>query len=607
MSNKYYDTMSKIKADESFKEKLISNLAQEVNTEKNINMTKNKLRFVKLKRIIMGIISTLTMLFGSGAVYAALGGTINGVPVLEWMGIKFSDNYVEYIEPVENQIIENEDAKITLESTVCDDGFTILQFRVNISEDKLNSYKTEEDIESNWEVPFCYLSFNDPVIVENGYKYTELGGANYNLIIDEEEVWVRGRSVQSIDKISENEYLVYQMWFLDENMLKQKKEFEITLKDTVIGLGEDCIEVNGEFNVEVSKGKALENTKTITPNDNTVKYKKMEKSIEKISITPLQTIIKVRNVYKNIEPDDLVYVLDEDYVGQIDYIAFDQNQNKISSHTIQTEEKIIYEDGRIQELIPGEGWDIDDSIKNATFETVEMIAVEQNDFIKEIDLKAYETIDYYETVRNVMEYKINLDKNEIKSSNKDVLIYSPQDSIVTEEYKVFYKNFYGMDYEIPVEYNDMNYEYVEEVEGYYDPSEYEALTYIDNYESVELEVIDETHTDEIFYTEPLKITDENMINQIIDVIKNSTEYPEFKEVYGEGGYFEGTPILTIYLKDGRKMTISTIDKFDIQDDIPINIMYIAVIDENYNKYNTVTYLTNTNFEEILEKMYDECK
>lgn len=451
MYSKYYNVISKIKVDRDFKEKLILELEknQEINIEENKVKYKNKHEVIaKIKSIILTIISIIALLISGGVAYAALGGKINGVPVLEWMGIKFSNNYVEYSEPVENQFVENEDVKITLETTVADEGFTILQFRVEINEDKISSYKTEEDIEIGWEVPFCYLSFNDPVITKGNHKYTELNGANYKIIIDGEKIWQRGISAQSFEKISETEYVVYQMWFLDKKLLNNKEQYEITLNDISIGIGEDCIPVNGSFNVKVSKEKALRNTITIVPQDDTtVKYKKMEKRIEKIYITPLQNIIKVKTTYKDVDIHDFTYVLDENFVENLSYIAFDNNNNNISSYVARTEERIIYEDGTIDEGTPGEFIFERDNFEHATYEIVEMIAIEKNENIDEFKLKIYETSAYYETIKNIMEYNINLKTNQIKSKNKDIFIYDPNKSIMTDEYKVYYKEYYGIDYE----------------------------------------------------------------------------------------------------------------------------------------------------------------
>ena len=440
MSNKYYETISKIEVSQEFKKKLIANLEKESEVK-----YKKEGMLMKVKRTIIIIISTLAVLLGSGVAYAALGGTINGVPVLEWMGIKFSDDYVDYVEPIENQILENDEAKVTLESTVCDEGFTILQFRVNISEKVIEKHKEDD---SDFIVNLNCLSFNDPVYYTDGHQETRLNGSNYNLIIDGEEMWVRGSTAQSMERLSDTEYLVYQMYFLTEQHIGDKKEFEITLNDVALGIGEDWIEIDGSFNVKLSKERASNDTKIITPETNTtLKYKKMEKSIEKIYITPLQNIVKLKTVYKDVDLDDLTYSLDDDYVGTIDYLAFNQNENNISAYSTETERKITYEDGTVEESEPGEFEFERDEFEHATYEIIEYIAIEQNEEINQIDIKAYERLDTDESIKNIMEYKIDLNTNKIEAENKDVLIYDPKNSIITDEYKIYYKVFYGVEYD----------------------------------------------------------------------------------------------------------------------------------------------------------------
>ena len=440
MSNKYYETISKIEVSQEFKKKLIANLEKESEVK-----YKKEGMLMKVKRTIIIIISTLAVLLGSGVAYAALGGTINGVPVLEWMGIKFSDDYVDYVEPIENQILENDEAKVTLESTVCDEGFTILQFRVNISEKVIEKHKEDD---SDFIVNLNCLSFNDPVYYTDGHQETRLNGSNYNLIIDGEEMWVRGSTAQSMERLSDTEYLVYQMYFLTEQHIGDKKEFEITLNDVALGIGEDWIEIDGSFNVKLSKERASNDTKIITPETNTtLKYKKMEKSIEKIYITPLQNIVKLKTMYKDVDLDDLTYSLDDDYVGTIDYLAFNQNENNISAYSTETERKITYEDGTVEESEPGEFEFERDEFEHATYEIIEYIAIEQNEEINQIDIKAYERSDTDESIKNIMEYKIDLNTNKIEAENKDVLIYDPKNSIITDEYKIYYKVFYGVEYD----------------------------------------------------------------------------------------------------------------------------------------------------------------
>lgn len=462
MPNKYYNLMSKINADEEFKRRLEKNLTEKlVENFDNVETKKTKTGIiVKIKKTIITLISILTLLIGGGIAYAALGGTISGVPILEWAGIKFSDNYINYVEPVQNQALENDDVKVTLESTVSDYGFTILQFRVNISEELAKANMIDND-----GVNISYLSFNDPVVNQYGVLTTELGGANYNLIINGKDVWVRGRAVQSIEKLSNYEFLVYQMYFLDDNILKENEEYTITLKDVALELGNGCNELEGEFNVQVSKEKAKNNTVVITPSEDVcLKYKKMEKRIEEIYLTPLQNIIKVKTVFKNVNIDDLTYTLDDDYVDMIDYIAFNQNNETILSHTVPIESKIIYEDGTIEELEPGEYGFSRNNFKNATYELIEMIAVEQNENINEMRIRPYESgaIDF---VKRIGEYQINLDTNKVTNNEKNVIIYDDKNHIITDEYYIWYKNYYGIDLNMDTSYeNDYNQEIIENEE-----------------------------------------------------------------------------------------------------------------------------------------------
>ena len=66
MSNKYYETISKIEVSQEFKKKLIANLEKESEVK-----YKKEGMLMKVKRTIIIIISTLAVLLGSGVAYAA--------------------------------------------------------------------------------------------------------------------------------------------------------------------------------------------------------------------------------------------------------------------------------------------------------------------------------------------------------------------------------------------------------------------------------------------------------------------------------------------------------------------------------------------------------
>ena len=178
MSKNYYDLMSGIKADEDFKEKLIVNLQEKQKEKQNQEQktVKGVLMKMKVRKMAAAAAVSLAVLTCGGAALAALKGSFGvGVSSLQSVGIKLPDNAAEWAEPVESQSIGDEDLKVALESVVCDDGFAILQFKVNVGAEKLKSYK--EGLDKDYQVPLCYLSFNDPITKENGYEETRLGGA----------------------------------------------------------------------------------------------------------------------------------------------------------------------------------------------------------------------------------------------------------------------------------------------------------------------------------------------------------------------------------------------------------------------------------------------
>lgn len=419
MYSKYYNTISKIKADDEFKEKLVDKITNEKEVINEVKIGKGKTIWMKIKKIIIAIIYTLVILLGSGTAYAALGGTINGVPLVEWMGIKFSDKYQEYVEPVEYQSVEGNGIKVTLESTVSTEGYTVLQFRVNFSEEIFEKYKAMT--EEKEEIVFCYLSFNDPIVeTEDGYKYVELNGANYNVIIDGKKEWVRGSAnATSMEKVTDTEYLVYQIWFLSEDKLKNKTDFKITLNNIAVGLGEDCIPIEGQFEIEISKEKALKDTTIISGNEVSINYKDMTQRIEKVIISPLQNIVKISKVIENASTENLCNLEDEDYVGTIEYKVYDQNNNELLASVSDTANSMILENGEVVTAEPGELY-LENDFENAILLETKYLAIEKNDNISNLRIEVFESNEYYKKSRKIGEFLIDLKNQKLQSKNYNI-------------------------------------------------------------------------------------------------------------------------------------------------------------------------------------------
>lgn len=125
------------------------------------NKKKDNWRY-HMKKLITVMASLVLIFVGGFSVYAAFGGTISGKPVIEWLGIKFSDQYEEYKVNVEGQELVNNETTIDLVSTACDDGYTIFEFDVKLSEkDKEylrigESIITEADLEAAKKVDESY-------------------------------------------------------------------------------------------------------------------------------------------------------------------------------------------------------------------------------------------------------------------------------------------------------------------------------------------------------------------------------------------------------------------------------------------------------------------
>lgn len=112
----------------------------------NYTLRNKKKKKCYLRKFATVAISILCTIIGTFAVYAATGGKINGIPAVDWLGLEFSNKYVDYKKPVQNQIISFENTKVELTSTLCNEGITILEFNIKLSEEDYKKLKLDENI-----------------------------------------------------------------------------------------------------------------------------------------------------------------------------------------------------------------------------------------------------------------------------------------------------------------------------------------------------------------------------------------------------------------------------------------------------------------------------
>ena len=108
--------------------------------------------------------------------------------------------------------------------------------------------------------------------------------------------------------------------------------------------------------------------------------------------------------------------------------------------------------------------------------------------------------------------------------------------------------------------------------------------------------IEDESKGELAYTDPLIIKDENIINNLKEIVNNGEEWTNVDEELGEGGYFEATPIITFYLKNGNKVYLLARD--NMKDDI--NVFAIYYKEDASDK---TIYKTKTNIEEYTLNLY----
>lgn len=465
---------------------------------------KNKNYGIKhyIKKVIIIIASILSTLVGTFSVYAATGGKIGGMPAFDWIGLKFSEQYVEYKQPVENQILAFENTSVELVSTLCNEGLTILEFDVKLSEEDYKKLKIDESVitdEFLQQMEEMKKKTKDEIIGElqqdvieeeiqkGNYQITptdeqinkkyeeriknidksieerkntlftialtlnndQKGGTyNYdkfnpntdwyaNLYIDDTPYYVA--SMQKLEKINKYEYKVYNFYLISDDILKNKNDFKITLKNNKIvnmanwkvrmlsekGLEENTknlsdnwfgnvnikimenesetmkiptistIDLPGEFEVNVSKNDILKDSKVIENPDIKSEFRNITQKVEKVVASPVQTVVQVKhsasqqssntfaNRYSNPEIEHLPITNR--------YKVYDSDGRELSCLALSNKNTLIYSDGTREDYdkhdIPNKKY------SNATWETVEYLLIENttSEYIKIVPV---------ETIRN---------------------------------------------------------------------------------------------------------------------------------------------------------------------------------------------------------------
>lgn len=211
---------------------------------------------------------------------------------------------------------------------------------------------------------------------------------------------------QKIEKISDYEYKVYEMYVIDDEILKGKETFKINLKNNKLvnvinwesykntwrnscqwfasdthNPDVNIIDLPGEFEVTVSKEDILNDS--IVINDTNIKseFRNITHTVEKVVVSPIQTIVKINhsatkqssNAHANRYKDPNI----EHLPITREYKVYDDKGEELSCFSTCNKRTLIYANG------VREDYDTHDlpnkKYSNATWETIQYLLIEKTD------------------------------------------------------------------------------------------------------------------------------------------------------------------------------------------------------------------------------------
>lgn len=446
--------------------------------QNRINYTlQNKTKKVNyFKRFAVAVASVCCVLLGSFGVYAVTGGTIEGIPALDWVGIRFSDKYVDYKKTVEDQKMVFENTSVELTSTVCNEGLTILEFDLKLSDEDKEKLKLEKSVVTEEQTKEYEkekdrlknkvslelkakkyaqeskdnkeLDYNSVVVSESeineeyekqlkeldrGYKWREnttyipvlslnydQKGGKYNydkfnpnkdwyasIFIDDEPYYIR--NYEKVEQVNENEYKIYVLYFISDEILNGKNDFKITLKNNKllnlantqnISWRNDCqgfaknldaqmlriedsyiIDLPNDFTVNVSKDDILKDSIVMENLNIKSEFRNITQTVEKVVVSPIQTIVRINHSANKQSSKAFANRYDDPNIEHLpftrEYKVYDDKDHELDCFSSFNKSTLIYSDGTREDYdthdLPNKKYD------NATWEQIEYLLIENSD------------------------------------------------------------------------------------------------------------------------------------------------------------------------------------------------------------------------------------
>ena len=146
------------------------------------------------------------------------------------------------------------------------------------------------------------------------------------------------------------------MHFLTEKELGEKTDFTITISNAILKNWDtgSYITFNGKLDIPLTKDPVRNHTEVIEQEEQETTYKEMTTKIEKVSVSPLQTIVKLTSVRKDVSLASLENTRHPDYIPIKEYEVRNENGEIIPCISYETKREIHYADGTVEQWEQGD-------------------------------------------------------------------------------------------------------------------------------------------------------------------------------------------------------------------------------------------------------------
>lgn len=393
--NDKFEVPNKIQMDV---QRILRNLEQEESKKK----TSPVIKF--FKAVATGIAATVILSAVSLTVYAAAGGDLSNIPLLERLGLKFGEKFNELKEDILDVEVFENGVRLKLENVACDSSTMILKYNLKIEE------------------PIC--SAFRPTVAQNGEVYDESHEINLSevtditLTTDFLGIKINGEGntnlmpVTITEKIWDNEYTIYEIYnFMG---IEIPNEFIVDMRFSgIYFFDDDYINFGPEIKFNVSKEKGEQLTSITLPENNTIVSDNRKTTVSKIIKAPFKTFIVVDVETYNINSEllDMNPFYELDSANNYGMMLLDENDNSLKYETYGISKKVVTSDGRTIQYEGYYGMTLEDregkprqEYTRGTLYTRMVLALDDMEKAEEIKIQAFVTRFYNERTNEELEY-----------------------------------------------------------------------------------------------------------------------------------------------------------------------------------------------------------